>query len=62
MIIISDNDVIIFAITLVLLDFKSIITYLMHYNKNKSLCLDVAAKWFSYIGVYFDLFTLLLVK
>ena len=33
MIVICNNDIMIFAITLVLFDLKSIISYLMHYNE-----------------------------
>ena len=35
MIIICNNDTMIFVIKLMLFDLKSIISYLMHYNKNK---------------------------
>ena len=38
MIIIFNNDVMIFATKFVLFDLKSIISYKMHYNKSKSFC------------------------
>ena len=46
MIIICNNDIMIFPVKLVVIDLKSIISYLMHSNKNKNSCHAVMDKQF----------------
>ena len=43
MIVVCNNDIMIFVLNLVLFDLKIIISYLMHYNKNISFCHTVTA-------------------